>query len=155
MSHFFCDTSALVKRYFPETGSTWLDHLTAPTTGNVIILAEITLAETAATFAAKQRASGGITLPQRNAAMGLWLRHCVLEYALVAVNRQVIDRAVTLTQNYRLRGYDAVQLAAALEANAALTAAALSPLMFIAADNDLLNAANSEGLATDNPNLHP
>ena len=155
MSQFFCDTSAIVKRYFPETGSTWLNNLVGPTAGNIVILAEITLAETAAAFAAKQRASRGITLLQRNAALGLWLRHCVLEYALVVVNRQVIDRAVTLTQNYRLRGYDAVQLAAALEANVALTAASLSPLTFIAADNDLLHAAASEGLATDNPNLHP
>ncbi len=155
MSQFFCDTSAIVKRYFPETGSIWLNNLVDPIAGNIVILAEITLAETAATFAAKHRASGGITLPQRNAALGLWLRHCVLEYALVAINRQIIERAVMLTQNYRLRGYDAVQLAAALEANAALTTSSLSPLTFIAADNDLLNAANSEGLAVDNPNLHP
>ena len=59
-----------------------------------------------------------------------------------------------MTQNYRLRGYDAVQLAAALTANAVLTSAGLSPLIFAAADDDLLNAARAEGLAAENPNLH-
>lgn len=55
----------------------------------------------------------------------------------------------------KLRAYDAVQLAAALTANDALVTADLSPLIFVAADNDLLAAARAEGLAADNPNLYP
>ncbi|MBA3946870.1 MAG: type II toxin-antitoxin system VapC family toxin [Herpetosiphonaceae bacterium] len=61
----------------------------------------------------------------------------------------LLDRAMQLTQQHRLRGYDAVQLAA-------LTASAvLPPLTFLSADNDLIAAARSEGLSADNPNLHP
>lgn len=59
------------------------------------------------------------------------------------------------TQNHRLRGYDAIHLATALTVNAALTAANLPPLIFVAADDDLLAAARAEGLATENPNYHP
>jgi hypothetical protein len=54
-----------------------------------------------------------------------------------------------------LRGYDAIQLATALEVNDSLTAAGLPSLNFISADIDLITAANREGLPTDNPNLHP
>lgn len=155
MSYLFCDTSALVKRYSPEIGSNWLLNLIDPKSGNATLIAEITLAETAAAFAAKHRATGGITLTQRDSALKLFLQHCVNEFQVITINKQVIDNAVMLTQNYKLRGYDAVQLAAALEANYVLNAAGLNALTFISSDADLLKAAVDEGLATDNPNLHP
>ena len=66
-----------------------------------------------------------------------------------------LDRAMNLTQNHRLRGYDAVQLAAALVVNEQYRAAGLPALTFITADNDLVAAAGAEGLMADNPNLHP
>jgi len=47
-----------------------------------------------------------------------------------------------------LRGYDAVQLAAAL------ATAVLPGLVFVAADDDLLAAAHAEGLAAENHNQH-
>ncbi len=71
------------------------------------------------------------------------------------VSRVVIDRAVLLTQNYSLRGYDAVQLASALEADAVFRAAGLARLTFVASDADLLAAAGPEGLTVDNSLLHP
>ena len=67
----------------------------------------------------------------------------------------VFEQAVRLTQLYRLRGYDAVQLSTALDTNTVITAAELPALTFVAADNDLLDAAEAEGLAIENPNLHP
>jgi len=72
---------------------------------------------------------------------------------LVAITRAIIDRAVRLTQGHKLRGYDAVQLATALAVDTALTVAGLSQLIFVAADGDLLTAANAEGLATEDPNI--
>jgi len=155
MSHFYMDASAAVKRYSPESGSAWIKTLTDPTAGHTIILGEITLAEVAAALAAKHRVPGGITQKERDEALALFLSHCDNEYELIAVGRSIIDRAVNLTQNHRLRGYDAVQLATALVANEALIAAGLAPLMFVAADDDLIAAARIEGLAADNPNLHP
>lgn len=154
MSVFFLDTSALVKRYFLETGSVWVQGLTEPASGNTIILSEITLAETAAVIAAKHRASGGITLVERDEILRLFSQHCVDEYILIPASRPIIDRAVTLTQTYRLRGYDAVQLATALIVNAQYHAASLPQISFLSADNDLIVAASAEGLATDNPNHH-
>lgn len=155
MSHFYLDASAVVKRYSPEPGSSWVRELCEPSAGHVLMLGEITLAEGAAAFAAKHRAPSGITRQERDDAVALFLSHCDAEYDLVAVQRSIIDRAVDLTQRHKLRAYDAVQLAAALAANDALLAADLAPLTFVAADTDLLTAARAEGIATDNPNLHP
>lgn len=136
-------------------GSTWVKSLTDPAAGHTIILVEITLAEVAAALAAKHRAPGGISRQELDDAISHFMNHCNSEYQLVAVDRSMIERAVGLTQNHRLRGYDAVQLGAALVANRALTNATLAPLIFITADEDLLNAARSEGLSTENPNDRP
>lgn len=155
MSHFYLDASAVVKRYSPEVGSSWVRGLSEPAAGHVLMLGEITLAEGAAAFAAKHRAPSGITQQERDDALALFLSHCATEYELIVINRSIIDRAVSLTQNHKLRAYDAVQLAAALTANDVLVAGNLSTLVFVAADNDLLSAARAEGLAADNPNLHP
>jgi len=59
------------------------------------------------------------------------------------------------TQRQKLRGCDALHLATALAANEALLAGGLPPLIFVAADNDLLIVARAEGLATENPDLYP
>jgi predicted nucleic acid-binding protein len=155
MSHFYLDASAVVKRYSPETGSAWVKALTDPPAGHTIVLGEITLAEVAAALAAKHRALDGITQRERDDALALFLSHCDTEYELIALNRFIIDQAVNLTQNHKLRGYDAVQLATALAANEALIAASLPGLTFVAADRDLLTAANAEGLDAEDPNCHP
>lgn len=76
------------------------------------------------------------------------------QYLLVEIDQALVDLAVDLTRRQRLRGYDAVQLAAALTVNGVLTQAQFSPLTFSSADDDLLKAAHGEGLATDNPNWH-
>jgi uncharacterized protein len=154
MSAFYLDTSALVKRYFPEVGTPWVQALTDPATGNILLLSEITLAETAAVIAAKQRASAGITLVERDGILRRFLQHCTDEYLLIPANHIIIDRAVILTQSHRLRGYDAVQLATALATNAEYLAAGLPALTFITADADLIAAAHIEGLAIENPNTH-
>jgi hypothetical protein len=155
VSNYYLDASAVVKRYNPETGSIWVKELTGSLAGHTIILGEIALAEVAAALAAQHRAPDGITRVERDQALALFLSHCETGYELIAISRFIIDLAVSLTQNYKLRGYDAVQLATALVANEALTAAGLSRLTFVAADHDLLTAADAEGLATDNPNRYP
>ena len=153
MSYFYLDASVLVKRHSPEIGSSWVKALMAPTS-HTIYLSEITLAEVAAALAAKYRAPSGITQTERDDAVALFLKCCHTEYDLIPVSRFIIDQAVNLTQKYKLRGYDAVQLATALTVNEVLTTSGLPPLTFVTADNDLLMAAQAQGLTIDNPNLH-
>ncbi|NJN94737.1 MAG: type II toxin-antitoxin system VapC family toxin [Anaerolineales bacterium] len=155
MNFLYFDSSALVKRYLTEIGSTWILARTDLVAGTTIVVSEITRVEVAAAFAARHRASGGISRQERDDALNLLLRHFDTEYQIASLDRVTISRAVNLTQTYRLRGYDAIQLATALATNQALTAAGLPGLTFIAADDDLLAAAQREGLATNNPNHQP
>lgn len=152
---FFLDSSALVKRYLTEQGSLWVSNRCDPSTGTTILIAEITRVEVAAAIASRHRLTGGITLVERDRLVGLLLRHCDAEYTMIPLGQLVLGAAVQLTQRYRLRGYDAVQLAAALDANRAAAAAQLPALTFMSADTDLNLAASAEGLAIDDPNQHP
>jgi hypothetical protein len=137
MSAFYCDTSALVKRYLSEAGSAWIAALADPNSNNSITVATITRVEAAAAIAARQRA-GTVTQEERARLVAFLLLHFDSEYIVVPVSDAVVEQAVQLTQRHRLRGYDAVQLATALDANVTLLA-----------------AARAEGLDADNPNLYP
>ena len=153
MTAFYVDTSALVKRYLAEAGTAWVRLLLAPTSGNTVAISEVTLVEAAAALAARQR-GGFITIEERDNALDLLLLHADTEYNLVPLGRATVDRALALTQQHRLRGYDAVQLATGLRVAETWRAANLALPTFVSADQDLLAAAAIEGLATDNPNNH-
>lgn len=155
VNNFFLDTSAIVKRYAPETGSSRIRSLADPSSSLKIILSEITLPETAAAFSAKHRAPGGISQTKRNRLLALFLGHCSTEYKLLTVNHSILDHAVLLTQKHKLRGCDSIQLATAPLANKALVLNSFHPLTFVAADKDLLQAAKAEGLKTENPATSP
>lgn len=96
-----------------------------------------------------------MTRDERDRLVGLLLQHFDTEYQIALMNTATVSRAMALTQNHRLRGYDAVQLATGLNVNAQYLAAGLPNLTFIAADDDLVAAAQAEGLTADNPNQHP
>jgi len=155
LSVFSLDTSALVKRYMLETGAGWVRALTDPGAGNTLILAEIGMVEAAAAIAAKHRAPRGISRSEQDVAVRLLVQHCATEYELVPVDRAILDRALLLTQQHRLRGYDAVHLASALAANAVLITVCSPALTLVTGDRDLRDAAAREGLAVDNPEDHP
>ena len=52
---YFFDSSALVKRYVAEIGSTWIESLIDPQTGNRLIIARITWVEVLSALARLQR----------------------------------------------------------------------------------------------------
>jgi predicted nucleic acid-binding protein len=149
---YFLDSSAIAKRYLTETGSEFVADLVDHSALNTIVLAEITRVEVAAALAARQRTGSGLTMKERDQAVALMLRHCDREYRMVPLTPDVLGRAVGLTQNHRLRGFDAVQLGAALITNDSLRAAGLEGLVFVTADNDLIHAAMAEKLPSENPN---
>jgi hypothetical protein len=62
---------------------------------------------------------------------------------------------MALARTHALRGYDAVQLAAALHVDRQRRVRRRSALTVISADADLNAAALAEGLAADDPNNHP
>jgi len=70
---------------------------------------------------------------------------------VVAITPRLIARAMDLAEVHALRGYDAMQLAAALQANVRRR----TPITFVSADVALNAAATAEGLPVDDPNAHP
>jgi predicted nucleic acid-binding protein len=75
------------------------------------------------------------------------------DYRLLAVTRLLIDRAALLPRAYPLKGYDAVHLATGLEAARNLADQEIV-LILVSGDDQMLRAAEAEGLMTDNPFLH-
>ena len=71
------------------------------------------------------------------------------------VDLALVERAGELIVQYPLRAYDGVQLAAALRVQSVLTSMPETQLIFVSADNRLLDIAQSAGLAIDNPNNYP
>ena len=154
MTHFFGDSSVLVKRHVREVGTSWLQALTDPSSGNTIIIAEISIVEV---YSALNRRVRETSLDRTGYARVItdFEALCVSEYQLIELTTPIISHTRDLLERYPLRANDALQLVSALTANAALIAAGLPALTFLSADNRLLNAAQTEGLATDNPNIHP
>jgi predicted nucleic acid-binding protein len=146
---FFLDTSAVLKRYVQETGTPWVQALAAPAVGHSLIIVRITLAETVAAITRRER--GGTIAPNDAAtALADFQLDFARQYFIIEVTAALVDQAATLARKHGLRGYDAVQLAAALE-----TQARLPSLMLLSADAGLNAAALAEGLPVDDPNSHP
>jgi hypothetical protein len=66
---FFCDSSAIVKRYVNETGSIFVDSLADMKSGNVILLARITRVEIAAAIARRLKGGSIVTTDAQNAVL--------------------------------------------------------------------------------------
>jgi len=153
MSVGYFDSSALVKRYLVETGTSWVQAW-CDDPDRTVAVAEVGLVEIAAAFGSKLRGGFITQTAYQNARIDLEA-DARIEYVLVAIDRSIVNEAIELTARHPLRGYDAVHLACALRLNHALVAQHLPPLVFVCADNDLLKAAAAEGLATENPNDYP
>jgi len=150
---FYLDISALLKRYVQEVGSGWLARLATPTIGNIFATALITKAEARAGLAAKFR-QGGLSLVDYQQAEQDLLHDFAYIYSVVDIDESLVDLASDLAKRQKLRGYDAVQLAAGLTLNSILLKTQHPSLTFLSADVHLIQAAQNEGLAVDNPNWH-
>ena len=153
MAAYFFDTSALVKRYATETGTAWVSSLLDPAARNRIFVVRITGAEMVAAIIRKKR---GLKISAADAATAaaLFRADFAGPFRVVEVTQALVASAMTLAETHALRGYDAVQLAAALHTQARRQAGTLPALSLITADKDLLAAGAAEGLAVDDPNNH-
>jgi predicted nucleic acid-binding protein len=153
MATFFCDTSALVKRYVSETGSPWLTATLHPNLKPRIYIAQITIVEIVSAITRREKI--GSTTPQAALnALNQFEQDWKTEITIIDLSANIVDDAVKLARKYALRGYDAVQLATVLEVHNERTTLNLSPLTLLSADTDLNTAAVSEGLTVDDPNNH-
>lgn len=156
MPLYYCDTSALVKYYVTEPGSTWVRQLIEErdidTTHfrHAILIADITRVEVAAGLAVIERV-GRIRRSERDREYAHFIAQLVHRYAIIPLATTDLETAAALTQRHPLKAYDAVQLAMALRYHRVLAA---HPLTFVCGDNALITAAQTEGLSTVNPFDH-
>ena len=149
MVDYFLDTSAVVKRYVQETGTAWIRTLAASATGHFIYLARITEVEVTSALAGR-RGQPGLSVAQARTALGLFRQDLAQDYRIAEITVPLLERAALLADTHTLRGYDAVQLAAALEVRLQVPL-----LILVSADADLNTAATAEGLPVEDPNTHP
>jgi uncharacterized protein len=149
VADYFLDSSAIVKRYVLETGTAWVRTLAAPATGNFLYLARITEVEVASALA-RRRGQPGLSVAQARGALGLFRQDFAQDYRIAEMTVPLLRQAALLADVHALRGYDAVQLAAALDVRLQVPT-----LILVSADDELNAAATAEGLPVENPNMHP
>jgi len=145
MPLYYFDTSALLKRYIVEDGSAWV-RTTFEEPEADIVVSQLAIVEGVAALA--RRARGGAFRPGSVARVVQKLTaDFQQQFVVIAVNSDLIDRAVDLARQRALRGYDALQLATALVVRSLV---APEVVTFVAADDELIAAAEMEGLPSIN-----
>ncbi len=140
---YYLDSSALVKRYAAEAGSA---QMTSLIEGRVTIaISWLAIPETLAAVArrAKTGSLGVAELASIRSKFAQDLQHVMI----VEVGGAAVEGIESLIARHALRGADSIHLATALW----LWRATNSPVVFVASDDELLNAARSERLKTYNP----
>jgi hypothetical protein len=138
----YLDTSAFVKLILQEEGAvdarSWFDEA-GPAVSSVI-----TYPEACAALGRRARASGG-----KSPHLEAWIAELEARWRRVVSVRVESQPAGELALRHGLRGMDAVQLAAAVNARERLRRHAEdAELVFAAFDRQLLKAAEREGFAT-------
>ena len=133
----YLDTSAAIKLYVEEAGTPSV--VARVGAAEAVATVRVTYAEARAALS-RHRREGGLT--------PVGLRRAVREldrewgmYNIVDVNDPLVRRAGALAERHGIRGYDAVQLAAALDLRAAG-----APVEFLSFDSRLNRAARRERL---------
>lgn len=142
----FLDTSAIVKRYVAEVGSAFVNRRLHES--KLAYISSLTLVEVTAAFARRMERAIALSVQAQFDAD--------IDSPLIVTNLDddLVKQARLLVQRHRLRGCDALQLAAALRVRQAMSALDVpTPLHFLCADEELNSAADVEGLIVENPAL--
>jgi predicted nucleic acid-binding protein len=153
VTHYFLDSSAVVKRYVNEAGSLWIRNLFSGSAIHTILIAQITPVEvySGVIWRVREGTVDPSVVDELRRAFLIQLRP---QYNLVSFTQQVIGQAQDLLEKHPLRAYDAVQLASAMTTNTLLVTNDVAPLVFVSADRRLAQAAVAEGLLTEDLGLH-
>jgi len=149
MTTFFLDSNTIVKYYIREPGSNWVQSI-VDSNSNACVICTITFVEVASALAQMQRGKRfskqlmrrTFANFQQDIRRGLFFTH--------PVDVTTLEFAAELAMRYPLKGFDATQVASAILMEEVLN----TTIAFISGDKQALKAAESEGLAIDNPFLH-
>jgi uncharacterized protein len=151
---FFLDSSALVKRYVQEPGTSWIRALTRRGTFDEIYLSRITAVELTSAVARRRR-RGTLSAARTAAILSRFSRHLTSRYVAVEITPTLVRAAMNLANTHELRAYDAVQLAAAIGLNTESIHAGSNGITLVSADIELNKAAQVEGLVVEDTSAYP
>lgn len=106
MAVYFLDSSAVVKRYVAEVGSTWVQTTTELTSGHELYLSDLTIVEVCAAMSRRRR-DGSLSDAETAALRVEFLVDVVNLYLPTPMSDSIIDGAVALTELHVLRSSDA------------------------------------------------
>ncbi len=144
MRYFYLDTSALAKRYAPETGSETVDSI-INNKEHVIVIGNIAITEIYSALSKKLRTSEISRLDMLAAVYRFEKDISENAYRFIEIDNDIITATKHLILAYPgLRAYDSLHLALAVELFE------LNPTV-VASDTVLLETCRSEGLKVLNP----
>jgi predicted nucleic acid-binding protein len=104
---YFLDTSAAVKRYVQETGTSWIKNLSSPAAGHFLYVVRITDVEMTAAIARRRRL-GSLSSAQAGTALNRFSQDLSQEYRITEITIPLLRQAAQLADKHVLRAYDAV-----------------------------------------------
>lgn len=149
MALYYLDTSALVKLYIREPGTDRMLQLAGRPAGHQLAVLALAQVEFRSALLRRER-TGDIDRLTATDLIELFTRHLDTKFVRQSVNDAVLETASGLVDRYPLRAYDAVQLAGCL---ALKTTAGDAGPTFVCSDQQLLDAAESEGLPLLDPTV--
>ena len=151
MNMYYLDSSAWVKLYLTEPGTNEISHLFNELSREQLASTGLGYVEVTSALARQQTA-------RKINARALYqlqqqLKSDWKDLTEISITAELIDQAARLAGRFKLRGADAIHLAAALSfQNALIETNQL--VTFVASDTKLLQAAQTIGLLTHNPVHH-
>jgi uncharacterized protein len=118
--------------------------------GNTIVISELGTIEFVALLSRRYREKN-ISGRDFKLIEGLFFTHVRTQYKIIKTDTRVYQTARNLIPKHPLRTLDALQLASAMVAQNVIG----NSIIFVSADNRLLNIAQAEGFSIDNPNNYP
>lgn len=147
MALYYLETSALVKLYVREPGTDRLLRLASRATDHRFVVLALARVEFHSAIRKRERL-GDIEESMATGVIGRFEQHLETKFLRQILSDSVLDTAIGLVGRYPLRAYDAVQLAGCL---ALKTTSGEQEPVFICADHQLLQVAESEGLQSLDP----
>lgn len=152
MAVYFFDSSGIVKRYVEETGTDRIVELTRPEAGHRIYLGRIAGAEVVSALTRLKQA-GHLSEEDGKNAIEQFRQDFSKQYQIIEITSELIERAMSLAEKHALRGYDAVQLATAVEVQKVCKTLNMSGPIMVSSDEALNEAAKKENIVVEDPNI--
>ena len=150
MPIYYLDTSAVMKRYIPETGSDVMEELfDGLTDSDELTTSYLTLLEVSST--ATRLLNGRVLTQQAYENILDQFTQDIPDYGFtfIPVQNELIDRGITIAREYSLRSLDAIHFTSTLIASCMSSDS--QDIYMVSSDRELIAACEAHGILTLNP----